>query len=69
MTNNELPAFIEETGLVADFGEWKLEAVEGDHATLDFTASMSNEAEVRAAIAALTALLPKMRAATEFVGH
>lgn len=59
MTNEEIK-WTEETGTVEGFGEWKLEAVEDDHATLDFTVSASNAAEVLAAIAALQALLPRM---------
>ncbi len=59
------------TGLIgpaaAGIGDWRLEAIEGDSATLDATVSASSVAELQAAIAALTALLPAMRDAERYV--
>jgi hypothetical protein len=68
-TNLEAPASYDLSGDLAEVGEWKLEAIEGDNATLDVTLSVSSTVELNAAIEAMIALRDTMAQAEEFRGE
>lgn len=67
--NLEAPASYDASGDFAGVGEWKLEAIQGDNATLDVTLSVCSTVELNAAIEALIALRDTMAQAEEFRGE
>ena len=60
--------FIEMSGST-DTVDWKIEGIEGDHATLDATISVSTVNELDAAIAALQALRTRLAQAETIRGE
>jgi hypothetical protein len=68
-TDLEAPAYYDVSGDLAGVGEWKLEAIEDDNATMDVTLSVSSTVELNAAIEALIALRDTMAHAEEFRGE
>lgn len=72
MTQNEIPGYeLSDTIKCGTevIGEWKLDVIQGDNATLDVSLSMSSTVELNAAIHALIALREEMAQAEKFRGE